>query len=133
MFRLHVALWLLAATAFAQNKTPRNLIASINGRDLYVAYCASCHGLDGKGHGPAAPALKGPLPDLNTVAKRNNGTFPREEMELMILGGKGARVAHGSEEMPVWGPVFRKVEDDRDLGLVRVRRLVEYLISKQVK
>jgi hypothetical protein len=35
--------------------------------------------------------------------------------------------------MPVWGPVFRKVENDRDLGLVRVRRLVDYLVSLQLK
>ena len=27
------------------------------GAVLYKEYCASCHGLDGKGYGPAAPAM----------------------------------------------------------------------------
>jgi mono/diheme cytochrome c family protein len=133
MFRIHIIGLLAAAALCGQDRTPRKLIASMEGKDLFKAYCASCHGLDGKGKGPAAPALKEPLPDLTTFVKRNGGAFPREEMEKMILGGKGSRVAHGSEEMPVWGPVFRKVENDRDFGLIRVRRLVDYLDSLQTK
>ena len=133
MFRIRLLLLAGIAVAFGQDKTPRKLIASMEGKDLYMAYCASCHGADGRGHGPVAVALKGPLADLTTIAKRNNGSFPRDEMEKMILGGKGSRMAHGSEQMPVWGPVFRKVENDQDLGLVRVRRLVDYLISLQKK
>lgn len=133
MVRIQLILLLGIAVAVGQEKTPRKLISSLDGKDLFMAYCASCHGLDAKGHGPVAPALKEPLPDLRTVAKRNNGTFPKEEMEKMILGGKGSRVAHGSEDMPVWGPVFRKVQNDRDLGLVRVRNVVDYLVSIQVK
>jgi len=35
--------------------------------------------------------------------------------------------------MPVWGPVFRRVENDKDVGLVRVRRVAEYLATLQVK
>jgi hypothetical protein len=133
MFRIHV-LWLLAAAAVCgQDRSPRKLIASMEGKDLFKAYCASCHGLDGKGHGPVAAALQGPLADLTTLAKRSGGAVPREEIESMILGGKGSRLAHGSEEMPVWGPVFRKVERDRDFGLLRVRSLVNYLVSLQAK
>jgi hypothetical protein len=133
MARSLIFLLLSVGMLFSQRKTPRKLISSLDGKDLYVAYCASCHGLDLSGNGPVAPALKGPLPDLRTIAKRNKGAFPREDTEKMILGMKGTRTAHGSEEMPVWGPVFRKVQDDRDLGLVRVARIVDYLISLQVK
>ncbi len=130
---LAITLLLGLASAFGQTTTPRKLISSMEGKDLYLAYCASCHGASGKGDGPVAAVLKGPLADLRTIAKRNKGKFPLEEIEKMIIKGKGARGAHGSEEMPVWGPVFSRVEDDKDLGLVRVRRVTDHLISLQVK
>lgn len=133
MFRMNCLLVLSGMLAFSQTSSPRKLITSMEGKDLYVAYCASCHGLTGKGDGPASPALKSPMADLRTISKRNNGAVPREELEKMILGDKGSRAAHGSEDMPVWGPVFRRVENDRDLGLVRVRRLVDYLVKLQIK
>ena len=133
MFRMNCLLVLSGMLAFSQTSSPRKLIASMEGKDLYVAYCASCHGLTGKGDGPVSPALKSPMADLRTISKRNNGAVPREELEKMILGDKGSRAAHGSEDMPVWGPVFRRVENDRDLGLVRVRRLVDYLVKLQIK
>ena len=133
MFRIQLLILLAGAVLSGQDKTPRKLIASMEGKDLYKAYCASCHGIDGKGHGPVAAVLKALLPDLTLIAKRNHGAFPKEELEKMILGGKGSRAAHGSADMPVWGPVFRKVENDQDLGLVRVRRLADYLISLQTK
>ena len=134
MFRISLILVLGVSIVLGQEKSPRKLIASMEGKDLYLAYCASCHGKLGKGDGPVAAALKGPLADLTTISKRNRGKFPREEMEKIILGEqKNARTAHGSEQMPVWGPVFHKVENDQDLGLVRVRRLAEYLLSIQAK
>lgn len=134
VFRIQIILFLGISIAFGQQKTPRKLIASMEGKDLYLAYCASCHGKLGKGDGPVASALKAPLADLTTISKRNRGKFPREEMEKIILGEqKSARTAHGSDQMPVWGPVFSKVENDQDFGLVRVRRLMEYLMSIQAK
>ena len=134
MFRIQL-LWVLGVSLVcAQDKTPRKLISSMEGKDLYMAYCASCHGKGGKGDGPVAASLKSPLADLTTISKRHQGKFPREEMEKMILGEKpGSRAGHGSGEMPVWGPVFHRVENDQDLGLVRVRRVVEHLMSIQVK
>ncbi len=41
-----------------------SLIRSVEGPDLFRAYCTSCHGLDARGAGPAAPALKAKVPDL---------------------------------------------------------------------
>jgi cytochrome c len=123
----------VAVVGMAQTTTPRKLIASLDGKDLYVSYCASCHGLDAKGKGPVAVALKTPVPDLTTMQKRRGGKYPIADLEKFILGEGEVKAAHGSPDMPVWGPVFRRVEKDQDLGLVRVRRLVEYLKTLQVK
>jgi mono/diheme cytochrome c family protein len=59
---------LKAQTPAAQKEVPKVKavyaapIASIEGKDNFEAYCAVCHGRDGKGGGPAAPAMKVPPP-----------------------------------------------------------------------
>jgi hypothetical protein len=68
-----------------------------------------CHGLDGKGHGPAAPALKSKVADLTLLTKRVKGEFPRDRVRD-ILEGQETPAAHGSNELPVWGPVFHQLE-----------------------
>ena len=106
------------------------LIRSIEGPDLFRAYCASCHGLSGKGAGPAAPALKVNVPDLTLLAENHRGQFPAAYVHEVILGDK-ILAAHGSREMPIWGPVFHQVEADVDRGNVRLENLVKYLESIQ--
>ncbi|GAB4361180.1 MAG: hypothetical protein OHK0021_05300 [Bryobacter sp.] len=133
VFLLALAGLVSANLVSAQEKSPRKLPATLDGKELFVAYCASCHGMDLKGKGPVAPALNKAVPDLTTLAKRKGGKFPVADLEKSILGEGQSLAAHGSREMPVWGPVFRRVENDQDLGLVRVRRVVEYIQSRQAK
>jgi mono/diheme cytochrome c family protein len=129
----------VTATAFLQEPTrtpeqPRAvpLIQSVAGPDLYRAYCASCHGREAKGNGPAAPALKADVPDLTTIAQRNGGVFPKHRVR-QIISGDEIFISHGSREMPIWGPIFHQVEYDRDWGLVRLENLAKYLESIQQK
>jgi mono/diheme cytochrome c family protein len=75
------------------------------GRDAYDTACASCHGRDAHGHGPAAPALRVPPADLTGLSDRDGGTFPRERVLAMVTGTLVID-AHGSREMPVWGARF---------------------------
>jgi mono/diheme cytochrome c family protein len=105
------------------------LIPSVKGQDLFQAYCAPCHGLNAKGEGPAAPALKAKVPDLTLLARNNGGQFPAERVRQAIMGDKV--VAHGSREMPIWGPIFHQIESDVDWGNVRLANLIEYLKSIQ--
>jgi mono/diheme cytochrome c family protein len=106
------------------------LIHSLKGPDLYHSYCASCHGLSAKGDGPVAPALTAKTPDLTVIAQRNGGIFPADRVRKIIDGEEDV-MAHGTREMPVWGPIFHQVEADRDYGHVRMQNLTDYLRSLQ--
>ena len=108
----------------------QQLIRSLEGPDLFRAYCAPCHGLDGKGRGPAASALKAKVPDLTILAGNNGGLFPSIRVRRTILGDE-VRMSHGSREMPIWGPIFHQVEADMDWGNVRVENILKYLESIQ--
>jgi mono/diheme cytochrome c family protein len=107
-------------------------IVLLNGAEIFRNYCATCHGVDGSGDGPAAAALKIKPPELSTIARRNGGTFPTARILSFIAGDK-VLVAHGSGEMPIWGPIFHKIENDQDLGYVRLQNVTEYLNSIQRK
>ena len=107
MLRLQLILLLGVSIALGQEKTPRKLIASMEGKDLFLAYCASCHGKTGQGDGPVAAALKGPLADLTTISHRNRGKFPREEMAKIILGEqKSSRTATNIQYLSFDHPGF---------------------------
>jgi mono/diheme cytochrome c family protein len=112
------------------DKQFQTLIRSVQGPDLFRAYCASCHGADAKGNGPAASALKTKVPDLTMLTKNNRGQFPSARVRKAIMGDDVV-AAHGSREMPVWGPIFHQIERDVDRGYVRLDNLVKYLKSIQ--
>jgi mono/diheme cytochrome c family protein len=104
-----------------------------SGEGMYNAYCASCHGKDGKGDGPAAPALKMPTTNLTTLAVRNGGTFPAAHVAAVIQGD-AMTPAHGSKDMPVWGPIFMSISSHSKADVqLRIRNLTNYLDSLQVK
>jgi len=116
----------------SQKRDVERLIYSLQGPDLFRAHCAPCHGSDAKGHGPVAPALREPVPDLTTIEQRNRGLYPDQRIGKIISGDE-LMIAHGSREMPVWGPIFHQIENDRDYGDVRLRNINQYLKSLQQK
>ncbi len=112
-------------------REPARAIQSIEGVDLFNAYCAVCHGRDAKGHGPAAAALKTPPPDLTMILSRNGGTFPSGVVQDTIMGAN-KMASHGNDEMPIWGPVFKALHDEagRTLRVANITRYVELLQIK---
>jgi mono/diheme cytochrome c family protein len=133
-----LALVLSAAVAMqAQEKAkivkappPETDISS--GAEMYHMYCAVCHGLDGKGGGPAAPALKQALPDLTLLSKKNGGKYPNFRVSNAIQGDASI-TAHGSRDMPMWGDVFRGMKRDEAVVKLRVYNLTQYIQSMQQK
>jgi len=112
---------------------PVQSTSPVSGKDMYTAYCAVCHGTDGKGNGPAASALKVPPTDLTLLSKNNGGKYPSLKVSSAIHG-EGAVPAHGSKDMPVWGPLFWNMSGGHE-GEVqqRVANLTKYIETLQVK
>lgn len=63
------------------------------GRSLYQAYCASCHGLDGDGAGPAATGLTPPPTNFKNAA--TNNALTNNAIEQAILVGKAGTAMQG--------------------------------------
>jgi hypothetical protein len=108
-------------------------IESLDGPSLFQAHCATCHGMEASGGGPAASSLKTAPPDLTRISERNGGKFPFTRVEKTISGESLNEGAHGPRVMPIWGPIFGQIAWDQDLGSVRIYRITKYLESLQKK
>jgi mono/diheme cytochrome c family protein len=109
VFSLVVLFLCLAAFGESRQKqikyVPVKPMSPASGQEMYTAYCAVCHGKEGKGNGPAAEALKVPPPDLTILASKNGNNYPYDRVMSAIAGD--VRLArHGSKEMPVWSGLF---------------------------
>ncbi|HEV2195611.1 MAG TPA: c-type cytochrome [Candidatus Acidoferrum sp.] len=136
-----IALLLTASIAGAQEKpapvvkkVPIKQTSPTSGKEMFTQYCAVCHGADAKGGGPAAAALKTPPADLTTLAKRSeDGKFPRDRVANLLQKGAGL-AAHGSSDMPIWGPLFKSLDPMHDIAVQqRIKNLNDYLLSIQAK
>ena len=123
--------------AAAQQTTVKHVTvkptSAASGKQMYTNYCAPCHGIDGRGGGPAASALKVPPADLTALSKNNNGKFPSLHV-ASVLRGESTPTAHGSKEMPVWGPIFWSMsQGDPAEVQQRIANLTRYIESLQEK
>ena len=87
------ALIVLSCTIAAQDQSTKTVqhttikpASAASGKEMYTAYCAVCHGTDGKGGGPAASALKTPPADLTILSKNNGGKYPALKVTSAIRG-----------------------------------------------
>jgi mono/diheme cytochrome c family protein len=112
---------------------PARATSAASGKEMFMSYCAACHGADAKGDGPAAEALKVAPADLTMLAKENGGKYPAMRV-TSVLGGQANLAAHGNKEMPVWGSVFWKMSGGHEAEVhQRIANLNHYIESLQVK
>lgn len=144
--RAHRSLWMVLAIvittammASAQEKgkeikhVPITPTSPASGQGMYKSYCAVCHGIDGKGNGPAADALKVPPTDLTALAAKNGGKYPAMKVSA-VISGEEALPAHGSKDMPIWGHLFRSISGGHESEVQqRVANLNKYIESLQKK
>ena len=108
------------------------------GRTDFVAYCAACHGVGGKGDGTVAEFLTITAVDLTQLRKMNAGSFPRERIYNVIDGRIEVKI-HGARDMPVWGDWFKFEADvsvagkgaTEEVVLERINALVNYIETIQ--
>jgi mono/diheme cytochrome c family protein len=116
-------------------QAPEPLLVEV-GAELFVTHCASCHGVDARGDGPAASALRIPPADLTRIAARSDGVFP-ESSTARLIDGRFDLPAHGSREMPIWGTRLANQIPGLAMGdevaRGQIASLVEYLKSQQVE
>ena len=117
-------------------KVPITQSDSASGKKMYIDYCAPCHGIAGKGDGPAAPALKMPPADLTLLTKNNGGNYPAGYVANVLQFGTSTR-AHGSKDMPIWGRLFASLSASygtaRAESALRINRLSDYIETLQAK
>ncbi|HTF36041.1 MAG TPA: cytochrome c [Myxococcota bacterium] len=106
----------------------------VRGGELYRRYCASCHGVEGRGDGPLAASLNQKPADLTTLAKRNGGKFD-EAAVMMTIDGRLLVAQHGPRDMPVWGAIFAEQHVGKPFAIygatVDARALADYLHTIQ--
>jgi mono/diheme cytochrome c family protein len=137
LFLLIISLITVAGLVTAQEKpikkAPIQPTSPASGEEMFKAYCAVCHGKDGKGTGPAASELKTKPANLSTLAKRHGGKFPEDYVATVLRFGVKAP-AHGSSDMPTWGPLFSVVSGSDPAQVnMRITNLIRYIKSLQEK
>ena len=127
-----VTLLLTFVIAGCQTAEPEDAQVGVeyDGRNLYLGYCASCHGPTGAGDGPVAAGMAFKMDDLRTLEARR-GEFPADWLRE-VIDGRTLRAVHGTDEMPVWGWQFLLEEDSEEQVAARIDALVEYLRSVQI-
>jgi len=105
----------------------------VRGEVLFQAHCAACHGVDGRGDGPAAGDLRTGPGDLTRLRRVDDAAFPAERLH-QVIDGRLELDGHGSREMPIWGLTFRERSRDDDQeaeAAAAIDDLVAYLRSIQ--
>jgi mono/diheme cytochrome c family protein len=141
LFFAALAVVLMAGIGYANQSTSTKVVilvsrtSATSGKQMYVNYCAPCHGVDGRGQGPVAAVLKKQPADLALLSKNNGGKFPSNHI-MSVLEFGAVNPSHGTAQMPVWGPLFRSMDTTgipQDLKVLRISNLSQYLQTLQAK
>ena len=92
-------------TAFSVSAFEREPLGNFSGEEIFMKYCAACHGSTGRGNGPVAHSLKIAVPDLTAIS-RHYGGFPAMLVREVIDGrAEGRLVSVGMpDDWANWTP-----------------------------
>ena len=115
----------IAAIALLAGPVHAAEYVAMSGKELYLRFCASCHGDSGRGNGAVAGSFAVEVPDLTLLARRYGGEFPRDRV-ARIIDGRFIIASHGSRTMPVWGEDLSRAE----IGNPEAERATEIIITR---
>ncbi|WP_175777155.1 cytochrome c [Burkholderia anthina] len=100
------------------SQTSPTFADSDNGKKIFLARCAMCHGADARGTGPLANKSSPPTPDLTTPAFRKRlGDYPGVIVSSIILRPNGDLIPKTLRENGIKLPPHAwTVKDFRDLN-----------------
>jgi mono/diheme cytochrome c family protein len=128
--------WVIGLTVGLGFSSASLAAESNSGREMYLQYCGSCHGKDGKGDGTVSRDLKVRVPDLTGLAKKNRGVYPLDDAMATIDGRRLVR-GHGDRNMPVWGESFHRESEGKKYPelttLLKAKVIAEYVATLQQK
>ena len=106
-------------------------IALKDGHEMYDQLCAVCHGVTGRGDGPAAPALSNPVPDLTQFGAQTGSAY-HAQLES-VISGTDRTVHKDIVGMPLWFREFQYVRRDKfghprtTYANLKIHSLAEYV------
>jgi len=129
-----LVLWVIVSTLGLGFFTETHAAESNSGKQMYLQYCSSCHGKDGKGDGTVSRDLKVRVPDLTGLAKKNKGVYPLDDVMATVDGRRSVR-GHGDGNMPVWGESFHSESEGKKYPelttLLKSKVIAEYVATLQ--
>ena len=136
LFFAALAVALLAGIGYANQSASSKVVIPVsktsatNGKQMYMNYCAPCHGVDGRGQGPVAAALKKHPANLALLSKNDRGKFP----PLVYVGTELARPTRLTERPKnarlgpnAWQDRF--FDQRRPNGVLRISNLIQLRIA----
>jgi mono/diheme cytochrome c family protein len=133
----HKSLYRVIALALLLASQSVSAAATVDsGKQMYLQYCSSCHGKDGKGDGAVSRDLKMRVPDLTAISKKHKGMYPLDDVMAAIDGRRSVR-GHGERNMPVWGEAFLHEAEGKKYAertaLLKAKIIAEYIATLQQK
>jgi mono/diheme cytochrome c family protein len=120
---------LVATSVPAQSRieyVPAKRISSIQGADVYEAYCATCHGPAAQGNGRAASLLRVRPPDLTLIVVRD-GRFDR----MHVMNHCGVVGQNADSPMPSWDSILADTYGERKYAQLAIHNVAVYVETLQ--
>ena len=106
-------LLIVLVASFTSSSQPR--AAPEEGRRLYRAACAACHGLDGRGQPRATVGFDTPLPDFTDCAF----TTPEPDVDWIAITHRGGPARAFDRRMPAFGEALTEDQIQQTISYIR--------------